>query len=1577
MTKKVVIRTMLSLFFILMLSMSLFPSLSFGTSFHGDSPWDAPREELRRPETSSIGLSSSSGTEFSPSSDADPWVKFKVNEGWDLDQYLFKESSPIDIYIDVDDFKPDPTISPPPVLTLRVYDVDYDAPVHPQERDLVVINDHAIDFLTGANNMWSTWSRAINPSFIVEGNNHIQIIIDVLNDGWAVEVDWAELKIPFNIKVTKIEVVDGTDITIKDITDPVWEKKFDANGKLIDVVPKRDYPIADWFKSNNFKVKITVDAWPKKPLKLNPFIIVYGWTEAGLTLHSFFGWEGEYEVNKLPQKVLKTYLGQEFAFLATPGHIADRQFTNHILYLTLEEPLADVKPPREEWLDNAVEWASGAKNENEVANKLLESIYGTGWTYDPANSYTWQETKSNHVGDCKSYAWLWKNLCKVHGINKKTITIVGSYELKNPAGQVIESGSLGYTTKNLRALDGQQMEWGFNYHQVGSDGGVFDPVFNKKGSLEDYEKILFKEFTPTFSTPPVAGVSVPITGNNLQSLITDKMISGTFTHAGQQYRLTVSLLDGTSVWNDPEVNFTTVPANLTVVNTDKYFYELDEPIYITSEAFLNGTILTGLSVVAQIQRPGETFNVSLYDDGTHGDSAASDGIYSLLYIDTSVQGGYRIRVFVAGTVNGSPFESEAILPNGVYVMKIGARMTGGYWDRGLDTDADGLFDILESHIELNVTSAGNYTIAGLLRINETILSGKNNVTCLFSGIQDVILHFDGSVIRKFGVDGPYSLETIVLDHEWNYLDERTFNTSTFTFTQFDQPLVVFNGQLYDYGTDIDSDGLYNYLSIEAGVNVTVAGNYSIIGCIYDYGDSYIASAYNYIYLDTGTQSVALNFDGATICKEEVDGPYNLRYLRLYDPSGNETDSLENAYNTSAYSYTEFQKPEAVFTGTYSDYGVDTDIGSTYTRTYLPHEWIGSGTPMGWHGDDNSWSYILPFDFPFYGTNYATIHISSNGLITFLSPDSSYSNSISVLASKLAIAPAWDDWKTYDPYDIYIWQNSTHVGIRWHVQAYGTGVVANFEAILSANGVIQFNYGNTTGAVSATIGISNGVDDILAEEATNLNDINTIIFTPAGDGLFNFLTIQVELSVTKAGNYTLEGALYDFNGSLIVWATSRSNFDIGTQLFVLNFDGVAIYSHGINGSYNLGLLRLYDEVGSIVDMRYNAYNTTTYNYTDFQKPRIKLAGIFSDYGIDTDTDGFYNYLAVQIEVLVQYSGTYDVNARLIDINGNEIIWASNSTYLNEDIPQTIQLNFDGRYIFGNGVNGPYYVKDLSIYYSNIALYVSDVYATSTYNHTQFQKSAIVLGTVTDTEALPVADALVYISAVDYEYTNVNGSYKLIILQAGTYTVEVIPPPELNLLGNCTIIDITVGETKILNFILRPIEINDVALVNVTPSKTVVGQGYSLSINVTAANQGNYAETFNITIYANTTVIETQTVNNLLSGASAVLTSAWNTTDFDKGNYTISAYAEPVFGETNVADNNLTGGWVIVSIVGDITGPTGWPDGKVDIRDISAVARLFGIARPDPRYNPNYDINDDGKIDIKDISTVARRFGEHYP
>jgi parallel beta-helix repeat protein len=184
----------------------------------------------------------------------------------------------------------------------------------------------------------------------------------------------------------------------------------------------------------------------------------------------------------------------------------------------------------------------------------------------------------------------------------------------------------------------------------------------------------------------------------------------------------------------------------------------------------------------------------------------------------------------------------------------------------------------------------------------------------------------------------------------------------------------------------------------------------------------------------------------------------------------------------------------------------------------------------------------------------------------------------------------------------------------------------------------------------------------------------------------------------------------------------------------------------------------------------------------------------------------------------------------------------------------------------------------------------------------------------------------------------------------------------------------------NYAVEPLRIpsqgHDVAVVGVFPSKTVVGAGCPMNITVKIKDYGTYDETFNVTVYANKIPIGIGQIS-LVSGATAALTFTWNTTGLAKGNYTISAYAWPVQNETDVTDNRLIGGWVIIAMVGDLTGINGWPDGKVDMRDIAKVAKVFGITQHDPRYEPNCDIYYDGKIDMRDVAAVARNFGKIDP
>jgi uncharacterized repeat protein (TIGR01451 family) len=194
-----------------------------------------------------------------------------------------------------------------------------------------------------------------------------------------------------------------------------------------------------------------------------------------------------------------------------------------------------------------------------------------------------------------------------------------------------------------------------------------------------------------------------------------------------------------------------------------------------------------------------------------------------------------------------------------------------------------------------------------------------------------------------------------------------------------------------------------------------------------------------------------------------------------------------------------------------------------------------------------------------------------------------------------------------------------------------------------------------------------------------------------------------------------------------------------------------------------------------------------------------------------------------------------------------------------------------------------------------------------------------------------------------------------------------PEYAEIINYATVYFPSVPETTPTNAIVSVVGQPDIAVTDITASESAIAEGSTLSIDVTVANKGYYPETFNLTLYVDTTAIQTENIT-LLGGNSATIVFLWNTTGFAKGNYTISAYAWPVSGEIDTTDNLYAGGLIQVTIPGDIN-----TDGIVDIFDIVIVALEFGHPPP-PIVDLRADVNKDGLVDIFDIVVVALHFGE---
>ncbi len=164
--------------------------------------------------------------------------------------------------------------------------------------------------------------------------------------------------------------------------------------------------------------------------------------------------------------------------------------------------------------------------------------------------------------------------------------------------------------------------------------------------------------------------------------------------------------------------------------------------------------------------------------------------------------------------------------------------------------------------------------------------------------------------------------------------------------------------------------------------------------------------------------------------------------------------------------------------------------------------------------------------------------------------------------------------------------------------------------------------------------------------------------------------------------------------------------------------------------------------------------------------------------------------------------------------------------------------------------------------------------------------------------------------------------------------------------------------------------DVAVIDVAPAATQVYVGDIVDITVLVQNLGTETETFNVTVFYNASVVETQDVVDLTAGAQENLTFGWNTTGVQPcNNYRIKAEASVVPGEIVTANNVFVDGLVKVKMQGDVNG-----DGIVDIVDLSIVAVVYGTFAHEPSYNPDADLNKDGVVDVMDISTVTIHYGD---
>ncbi|KAA3598033.1 MAG: choice-of-anchor D domain-containing protein [Calditrichaeota bacterium] len=170
-----------------------------------------------------------------------------------------------------------------------------------------------------------------------------------------------------------------------------------------------------------------------------------------------------------------------------------------------------------------------------------------------------------------------------------------------------------------------------------------------------------------------------------------------------------------------------------------------------------------------------------------------------------------------------------------------------------------------------------------------------------------------------------------------------------------------------------------------------------------------------------------------------------------------------------------------------------------------HSWISSlnnsipavfeniaqtGITFGVTGSNVAGTLTLPWSFPFYGNNYTTALVSSNGYITFGSDGTDFSNDPipSTIDPNDFIAPFWTNLTVDGGLSNMFWFNdslNSRVIIQWNeVERSGESLSNTFQVILYPDGRIDINYENMN-STNLSNPLTVGIEDATASDGLQI------------------------------------------------------------------------------------------------------------------------------------------------------------------------------------------------------------------------------------------------------------------------------------------------------------------------------------------------------------------------------------------------------------------------------------------------------------------------------------------------------------
>ncbi len=296
----------------------------------------------------------------------------------------------------------------------------------------------------------------------------------------------------------------------------------------------------------------------------------------------------------------------------------------------------------------------------------------------------------------------------------------------------------------------------------------------------------------------------------------------------------------------------------------------------------------------------------------------------------------------------------------------------------------------------------------------------------------------------------------------------------------------------------------------------------------------------------------------------------------------------------------------------------------------------------------------------------------------------------------------------------------------------------------------------------------------------------------GNGLFDFITVDIGIESTLEGNFKFAGELYDANDNFIDSHMDGKDIVVGENYLKFKFDGKNVFLHGMDGPYFLKNAVLYSDDGEIKALMENVHQTKAFSYMDFEKASIFFSGEQSDIGIDKNGNGKFDYLEWFFNLTVSVADTYTISATLKNSNYKDIEILNSEQYL-EVGENPCSVLFDGVKIRQSLSDGNFIIDDVSIAGGGSTIYFGSVYTTSNNYYSDF-------------EYLGELDLIIFSEKITFDIINdeeVEISVKIDNPGTSTssdFTIQFYNGPKENgvLIGEQTVNSIAQGETKEIVF-----------------------------------------------------------------------------------------------------------------------------------------------------------------------------------